>query len=95
MRYDGGIPMNEQARANPGMSAFMVGAMLGAGVALLLAPANGRDTRKKLATTARRLGEGVNGKFGHIKDTIANHASNLQGDVKEAIDVGRAAASKR
>lgn len=93
MRYDGAV--SEHAQANPGMAAFMVGAVLGAGVALLLAPANGRDTRKKLAATARRVGEGVNGKLGHIKDTVASHASNLQGDVREAIEVGRAAASKR
>ena len=86
--------MNGNGRTNEQMVTFVVGAVVGAGVALLLAPSNGRETRRKLADTARRLGEGVNGKIGKIKDTVASHAADLRGDVKEAIEVGRAAASK-
>jgi len=38
------------------MTGFLVGAMVGAGLALLLAPAPGGETRRKVGETARRLG---------------------------------------
>ena len=37
------------------MTGFFVGALVGAGIALLLAPAPGGETRRKLGETARRL----------------------------------------
>jgi hypothetical protein len=39
------------------MAGFLVGAIFGAGVALLLAPAPGGETRRRLGDTARRLGD--------------------------------------
>jgi gas vesicle protein len=44
---------------NGGMSlaGFLLGAAVGAGLALLLAPAPGGETRKKLGETARRIGD--------------------------------------
>lgn len=96
--------MNTNTRANEAVTGFVCGAVIGAGVALLLAPANGRDTRRKIGDTARRLGEGVNGKLAGIKESVANRASDIKesvgsraseikGDVREAIDAGRTAAS--
>lgn len=38
------------------MTGFLLGAVVGAGLALLLAPAPGGETRKKLGQTARRIG---------------------------------------
>jgi gas vesicle protein len=38
------------------LTGFLLGAVVGAGIALLLAPSPGGDTRKKLGETARRLG---------------------------------------
>lgn len=87
--------MNEMTRTNDAVTGFLCGAVLGAGVALLLAPASGRETRKKIGQTARRLGEQANGKLAHVKETVAHRASELKGDVQEAIETGRAAASKR
>ena len=34
---------------------FLCGALIGAGVALLMAPASGAETRRRLGETARRL----------------------------------------
>ena len=49
--------LNEEVRSGTaGMSGFMLGAIVGAGVALLFAPATGNDTRRKLGETAKRLG---------------------------------------
>ena len=38
------------------MGMFLMGALVGAGVALLLAPATGGDARKKVGEVARKLG---------------------------------------
>ncbi|HYJ32755.1 MAG TPA: YtxH domain-containing protein [Candidatus Binatia bacterium] len=55
--------LNEESRGvASGMSGFMLGAIVGAGVALLFAPAAGTDTRRKLGETAKRLGSAARDK---------------------------------
>ena len=49
------------------MMGFFVGALVGAGVALLLAPAPGGDTRRRLADTAKRLGTAAKDKVGELR----------------------------
>lgn len=107
--------MNENTRTNDAVVGFLLGAVVGAGVALLLAPASGRDTRRKIGDTARRLGDEANGKLGEIKETVGSRASEIKdavagraaeikdavvgraaeikGNVEEAVETGRAAAS--
>jgi gas vesicle protein len=50
--------MNDTDVGNGGntMGMFLMGAIVGAGVALLLAPATGGDARKKVGEVARKLG---------------------------------------
>lgn len=52
--------LNDVPRGGTGtgitVAGFVVGALVGAGVALLLAPGPGNETRRKLGETARRLG---------------------------------------
>jgi len=47
---------NDTGNGGISLAGFLLGAMVGAGLALLLAPAPGGETRKKVAETARRLG---------------------------------------
>jgi gas vesicle protein len=47
---------SEPSRA-PAMMSFMCGAIVGASVALLLAPAAGDETRRRLGQTARRFSD--------------------------------------
>jgi gas vesicle protein len=63
------------------MAGFVVGAMVGAGVALLLAPASGRETRERLKEKAREL----RGKAGQLKD-------NARGALEHASESVRAGA---
>jgi gas vesicle protein len=70
--------------------AFLLGAAVGAGVALLLAPQSGEETRKKLGDKAKRLGDDVDEKFRQAKDEVKARA----GDVKSAIGAGREAFSR-
>lgn len=65
-----------------GMSGFMLGALVGAGVALLFAPAAGSDTRRKLGDTAKRLGSAAKDKFqegkSQIQDKLQEGKSQIQ-----------------
>ena len=68
---------------------FLAGAMLGAGVVLLVAPAAGSETRRKIGATARRLSQGAAHKFVQVKEAFSNAAN---GDLEHA---GARAVSKR
>lgn len=65
--------------------AFLFGAAVGAGVALLVAPASGEETRKKLSETALRAGHGVADRLTATKDELAHRAD----DVRTAVTAGR------
>jgi hypothetical protein len=52
-----------------------IGALLGAGTALLLAPATGFETRVRLARTARRASDRVADRVGDLGETVRRGAS--------------------
>jgi len=51
-----------------GVTLFLLGAVCGAGLALLLAPATGGETRRKLGETARRLGSRAGEVVGRMRE---------------------------
>jgi gas vesicle protein len=67
------------------LMAFLLGAAVGAGVALLLAPASGEEMRRKLSDSARRLGEDLDDKVKGAKEDLKSRA----GDLKAAVGAGR------
>jgi gas vesicle protein len=67
--------------------AFLLGAAVGAGVALLLAPSSGEETRRKLGDTARKLGDDLDDKVKSAREEIKHRA----GDIKSAVGAGREA----
>lgn len=83
--------MNEQggphlpARSNAPLVGFMVGAAVGAGIALLLAPASGSETRRRIGETSRRLGARVRNGV----DQARGQLSGLRHDVEAAVASGR------
>jgi len=76
--------MNEQvnstdlARGSNTMMGFIVGAAVGAGIALLFAPCSGVETRKRIGSKARELGSTMGDKLQRTGDRL----STLKGDVK-------------
>jgi len=66
---------------------FLVGLVVGAGIALLMAPATGSDTRRRLGETAKRLGKDAQEGLGHARDKVHDIAD----EAKSAIDSGRKA----
>lgn len=64
---------------------FAVGALVGVGLALLLAPAAGRDTRKRLGQTARRFGSGAKSVLDRTRRTV----DGVKQDAQNAMQRGR------
>lgn len=62
----------EQSSSRSGFTIFVVGALIGAGIALLYAPQSGKETRKLLAKKAKLLRE-------KAQDTV----ENAQGFIKD------------
>ena len=64
---------------------FALGALVGAGLALLLAPDSGRKTRQRLASTARNWSE----RAGHTIDQARDTVAELGADAKSAVKAGQ------
>jgi gas vesicle protein len=61
--------------------AFLLGGVIGAAVALLYAPKSGRDTRKDIARTARR----VRRETGHIVEDAVDSINDFAVDVRDKV----------
>jgi gas vesicle protein len=64
---------------------LLFGAVIGAGIALLFAPAMGKDTRRRVGHTAKKLGDGARQALERTRDNL-NHVTH---DAKSAIEKGR------
>lgn len=69
------------------MVGVLLGAVIGAGLALMFAPMAGRETRRHIGDAARRLGSGTKGRVDDLVGAIKSGA----GDVGAAIDAGKEA----
>jgi hypothetical protein len=69
-----------------------IGALIGAGAALLLAPATGFETRTRLASTARRRGARVADQFDDLTDDVRRGARRGKQKVSRAVTASRWAA---
>lgn len=52
------------------MSGLVVGAAIGAGLALLLAPQSGKRTRRNLARSVEGFRDGATDRFGDVSDEL-------------------------
>lgn len=74
-------------RGASAMTGFLMGAIVGAGIALLLAPATGTDTRRRLGEVARKVRDTASDRLGTVRDSL----NDLKGDAESAIAGGREA----
>jgi gas vesicle protein len=86
----GNHPAHDIARGGSPVMGFVLGVVVGAGVALLLAPAAGVETRRRLGDTARRLRENAKDKIGQARGTL----NEITEDAKSAFQTGREAFSR-
>ncbi len=83
--------MNEalqtRGTSNPGAAliGFALGAVVGAGIALLMAPESGKKTRQRLASTARRWSRSAGDTIDRARDAV----TELGTDAKSAIEAGQ------
>lgn len=70
--------MNGATATGITLTGFLVGAVFGAGLALLLAPAPGGETRRKVAETARRIGDKASEAVAHGQDALRSAGRHAQ-----------------
>lgn len=73
-------------RHEAGIGPFIIGLALGAGVALLLAPRSGEETRRGIARRARRAQEAARGFVEDVSGTVADKFDEVRATVGERID---------
>lgn len=73
---------DQERQALSFVSGLVLGAIIGAGVAMLTTPQPGRKTRKRIRRAARR----VRGSGAHRLEDIANE---VKGKIDEAVGVAR------
>lgn len=80
-----------------GPTSLVMGALVGAGIALLLAPATGKDTRQRVGTTAKKFGSSVGttakkvgvsakGVIGKARQTINGLKQDAQASVQRGLN---------
>ncbi len=75
-----------------GLGSFLLGLAVGAGLALLLAPQSGEDTRRLLRARGRRLWTAAEEKAEELQDLVAGGFEDAKARVEEVLDDRRQAA---
>lgn len=70
-------------------SSFMWGILIGAGVALLLAPSSGEETRRRLARSAKRARDAAQETAEELTDKVVDRYEYARQSVEERIDSAR------
>jgi gas vesicle protein len=73
-------------KREPGVGSFLIGLALGAGVALLLAPQSGEETRREIARRARRAQEAAQDFVEDVSGTVADKFQEVRTTVEERIE---------
>lgn len=72
-------------RRDTGLGMLLLGLAIGAGAALLLAPASGRETRERLQRGARRAGKRVRDFADDMGDEVTDRVSRVRDRTREAV----------
>ena len=79
----------EQSSPRSGFTIFAVGALIGAGIALLYAPQSGKETRKLLAKKAKQLRDKAQDTVENAQEFIKDRKKDLVAAIhsgKEIVD---------
>ena len=68
-------PSSFDSSSGINVGGFLIGALVGAGLALLLAPASGGETRRRLGDTAKKIGSAAKDKFQDIRGSVSDMAN--------------------
>ncbi len=78
-------------RSEPGVSSFLLGIAIGAGLALLFAPQTGVETRRELQRRVRRVGDQAQDFVAEITDTVTQRVQDARVNVEGRIDSAKQA----
>jgi gas vesicle protein len=73
-----------------GIGTFVLGIAIGAGLALLLAPKSGEETRRELTRSARRVRQAAEDAVSTASDKVGETFENARQRVEEKLDEARA-----
>lgn len=76
-------------RRSGGAGAFLWGALLGAGVALLLAPRSGQQTQEEIRAQARRVRDAAEGRMRDAQDNVTGAVHRTRDRIQDRIDTVR------
>jgi gas vesicle protein len=74
-----------------GVGDFLLGALIGAGVALLFAPRSGRETRADISRRARSAQDRVRGVAEEVTDQVVDKFEGARSRIEEQIESARTA----
>ncbi|MDQ3242147.1 MAG: YtxH domain-containing protein [Gemmatimonadota bacterium] len=76
-------------RNEPGVSSFLAGLAVGAGLALLFAPRTGADTRRDLQEKVRKVGDQAQDFVSGVTDSVGQKLTEARETVENRIDATR------
>lgn len=77
------------------LGSLILGIAIGAGIALLMAPKTGAETRRELKERARRVRDAAEGVAHDVVETVAETFDEAKDQVEERIDSARAQVEMR
>lgn len=85
------LPYIVVERRGSGVGSFLWGALLGAGVALLLAPRSGKETRSQLGSGVRRVRDAAEDAVRNVQQSVTGTFDELREQVNDRVDAARRA----
>ncbi|HVE78975.1 MAG TPA: YtxH domain-containing protein [Gemmatimonadaceae bacterium] len=76
-------------REEGSVGSFLLGAALGAGLALLFAPRSGAETRRELGRSARRVGNAAADAASGVRENVSGAFQQARATVEDRIDAAR------
>lgn len=96
---DEDLPYVVIERRSAGFGTFLIGALLGAGVALMFAPRSGRELRSGLSTGVKKIKQNAEETVRNVQESVTGAISGVREQVvgrveaaRDAFDAGRDAA---
>ena len=78
-------------RHSGSFGSFLVGIALGAGLALLMAPDSGNETRRRLRRSARKVKRVAQEKAGELADSVTDRYEHARRTVEDKLEAARSA----
>lgn len=87
--YDEDEPMVVIERRGAGITPFVVGLAVGAGIALLFAPQSGEETRRQLKRQARRVSSAARDAAEDLSENLADRYEHAKRSVEDKLEAAR------